>query len=64
MKKTSLGLNFNEAGAVAEGEDGDLVELDIPVKIEIAGRSFDLLIASEFKFSKNGTRANGSGEGP
>jgi PKD repeat protein len=60
-KKASLGLGFNQLGAVGEGE---VVTLDIPVRLEIAGRVFEVLLDSDFKFSKDGKKAAGEGEGP
>jgi PKD repeat protein len=60
-KKASLGLGFNQAGAVGEGE---VVTLEIPLRLEIAGRVFEVQLDSSFKFSKDGKKAVGEGEGP
>jgi len=62
-KKTSIGLEFNQAGAVGGGEDRE-VSVAIPVRIEIANHSFEVLIDSDFKFSKDGKKASGDGSGP
>jgi PKD repeat protein len=60
-KKASLGLGFNQAGAVGEGE---VVTLEIPLRLEIAGRVFEVQLDSSFKFSKDWKKAVGEGEGP
>ncbi len=62
VKRATLGLNFNQAGAVAGA--GNEVLMDMPMRIEIAGRSFEVVMDSEFTFKKGGTKAKGSGEGP
>ncbi|HYG73494.1 MAG TPA: PKD domain-containing protein [Planctomycetota bacterium] len=64
IKKASLGLGFNIAGAVVGPDPHDIVSLDIPVHLEIAGKIFEVPIASDFKFSDSGKKANGTGEGP
>lgn len=63
VKKASLGAGFGQAGVLPVGEDSD-VSVDLPIVVEIAGRRFDLIIPSEFEFSKNGKKAKGSGNGP
>jgi hypothetical protein len=40
----------------------DPVFEDIPVKIEIGGRVFEIEVDSEFFFSRDGLRGRGSGE--
>jgi hypothetical protein len=63
IKKASLGLGFNLAGAVVGVDPHELVTLDIPVRIEIAGRIFEVSVSSDFKFSADGKKAAGEGEG-
>jgi PKD repeat protein len=60
--KSSLGAKFNQAGALPGGDDE--IVIGIPVFIQIGSRSFEMLIDSEFKFTSNGAKAKGSGEGP
>jgi len=64
IKHANLGLGFNQAGAVEGTNPHDVVTVDIPVHIEAAGRSFDVMLTSDFKFHSSGTKANGSGTGP
>ena len=63
-KKASLGAGFNSSGVVAANDPSDFVEASVPVRLEIAGRVFEVLLDSEFKFSKDGRKASGSGDGP
>lgn len=62
VKKTSLGAEFNQAGALPGADDE--ASVGIPVHVEISGRVFELLIDSDFTFTKNGQKASGVGEGP
>lgn len=62
IKKASLGLGFNQAGATAGADPHDLVSVSIPVHLEIGGHSFEMLVPTDFKFSGGGTRAKGDGE--
>ena len=61
IKKANLGASFNLAGATVGGDPHDIVSQDIPVRLEIGTRSFELQVPSDFKFSGNGTRAKGDG---
>ena len=61
VKKTSLGAAFTQAGAVAGGELKEPVSAEIPVRIEIGSRVFEILVDSEFKFSNGGKKAMGGG---
>ncbi|HYF50501.1 MAG TPA: PKD domain-containing protein, partial [Planctomycetota bacterium] len=63
-KKASLGAGFNSSGIVAGADPSEFVEASVPIKLEIAGRVFEVLLDSEFKFSKDGRKASGSGDGP
>jgi predicted outer membrane repeat protein len=62
IKKASLGLGFNQAGATAGADPHDIVSVSIPVHLEIGGHSFEMLVPTDFKFSGGGTRAKGDGE--
>ena len=62
IKNADLGLGFNQAGAVKGADPSDIVDADIPVRITIGGRSFELNVASEFKFNSSGKRAKGEGD--
>ena len=64
IKKASLGLGFNQAGAIAGADLNDLVEATIPLFFQLGAHTYDLPIPSEFKFSSGGTRAKGTGDGP
>jgi hypothetical protein len=64
IKKATLGQGFNLAGALPGADAHDVVTVNIPVRVEIAGRVFEVPIESDFKFSGDGKRATGSGEGP
>ena len=64
IKNASLGTGFNLLGAVASADLHDIISVDIPLHIELAGRTFDILIPSDFKFSSGGTKAKGGGTGP
>lgn len=64
LKRASLGLGFNQAGVLATADLHDVITMDIPIHIEIAGRTFDVPISTDFKFRKNGTAATGNGTGP
>ena len=64
LKHASLGLGFNQAGVLATADLHDVVTMDIPIHIEIAGRTFDVPISTDFKFRKGGTAATGNGTGP
>jgi PKD repeat protein len=64
VKKASLGLGFNTAGAVVNPDPHDLTQIDIPVHLEVAGKVFEVPVPSEFKFSADGKKASGGGEGP
>ncbi|HYG78129.1 MAG TPA: Ig-like domain-containing protein, partial [Planctomycetota bacterium] len=44
VKKASLGLGFNQLGVTAHGDPSDIVEKDIPVRLEIGTRSFEVLV--------------------
>jgi len=59
-----LALGFNQAGAVAGGDPSDIVTVQIPIRLEIAGRVFEVSIESDFKFSGDAKKASGSGDGP
>ena len=62
IKNASLGLGFNQAGVTAGGDPHDVVSKDIPVHLEIGGRSFELQVPSDFKFNSDGTKARVDGE--
>jgi PKD repeat protein len=61
IKHADLGLGFNSAGAV-QGGVNDFVEVDIPVRITIGSRVFEISVPSEFKFNGNGKKGRGTGE--
>ncbi|HEY3322248.1 MAG TPA: PKD domain-containing protein, partial [Planctomycetota bacterium] len=61
IKKASLGAGFNQQGVLGNGDPHDSVQADVPLKLEIAGRSFDVQVPSEFKFNAEGTKAKGTG---
>ncbi|MCY3023829.1 MAG: PKD domain-containing protein [Planctomycetota bacterium] len=62
IKSASLGAGFNQAGAVVGADPTDTVSVDIPAKIEIGDRSFEVVVPSEFDFNNDGTKAKGNGE--
>jgi len=62
IKNASLGAGFNQAGAVVGADPKDTVSVDIPARIEIADRSFEVAVPSDFDFSSDGTKARGEGE--
>ena len=62
IKKASLGAGFNQAGAVVGADPTDTVTKDIPAKIEIGDRSFEVAVPSDFDFNNDGTKARGEGE--
>lgn len=64
LSHANLGSGFNLAGAVATADLHDLISVDIPVRIELAGRVFDIVIPSDFKFSHAGVQSKGGGIGP
>ncbi len=64
VKKANLGVGFNQAGAVPGGDPSDPVDVSIPVRLEIAGRIFEVSIDSSFKFGNSGKKATGEGDGP
>jgi hypothetical protein len=61
IKHASLGLAFNQAGAIAGGDPHDIVSQDIPVHFEIGGHSYEMLVPTDFKFSGDRSRAKGDG---
>ncbi|HEY3322160.1 MAG TPA: Ig-like domain-containing protein [Planctomycetota bacterium] len=61
IKKASLGAGFNQQGILGNGDPHDSVSADVPLKLEIAGRSFEIQIPSEFRFNAEGTKAKGTG---
>jgi len=64
LTHADLGLAFNQAGVLATSDPKQTVKMDIPIHIEIAGRTFDVPITTKFKFKKQGTAATGTGSGP
>jgi hypothetical protein len=64
IKKADLGAGFNAAGALVGPDPKDTVSVPIPITIELARRAFELSIPSDFRFSSDGKKAKGSGEGP
>ena len=62
VKNASLGVGFNQLGVLTNGDPSDVIEKDIPVRLEIGTRSFEVLVPSEFKFNTTGQKAKGSGE--
>ena len=64
LKKADLGVAFNQAGIIAGGDSSELVTADVPVRIELGNRIIDVLVETDFKFSRDGKKASGEGEGP
>ncbi len=64
LKKANLGVGFNQTGIVALTDTKEIVPANVPVRLEVAGRIYEILVESEFKFSRNGKRASGGGDGP
>ncbi|MCY3018684.1 MAG: Ig-like domain-containing protein [Planctomycetota bacterium] len=62
IKNASLGEGFNLAGAHVGADPTDTVSVDIPAKIEIGDRSFEVVVPSDFDFNNDGTKAKGNGE--
>ncbi|HYG75948.1 MAG TPA: PKD domain-containing protein [Planctomycetota bacterium] len=62
VKNANLGLGFNQLGVIGNGDPSDIVEKDIPVRLEIGTRSFEVLVPSEFKFNAAGQKARGEGD--
>ncbi|HEY3319276.1 MAG TPA: LamG-like jellyroll fold domain-containing protein [Planctomycetota bacterium] len=61
LQYADLGAAFNRAGAVFHGDAAKTVNVDIPLKLEIGDRSFEIDVPSAFEFNGDGTRANGTG---
>jgi hypothetical protein len=62
IKKADIGAGFNQAGALAGTDANDTVTVDIPVRLTIGDRTFDVAVPSEFDFNNDGTKARGDGE--
>ncbi|HYG73401.1 MAG TPA: Ig-like domain-containing protein, partial [Planctomycetota bacterium] len=61
VKNASLGAGFNQMGVLGNNDPSDVIEKDIPVRLEIGTRSFEVLVPSEFKFNARGQKAKGIG---
>jgi len=62
VKNASLGAGFNQLGVLSNGDPSDVIEKDIPVRLEIGPRTFEVLVPSEFKFDASGKKAKGTGD--
>lgn len=59
VKNAALGLGFNQAGVLDDNDD--LVEVTLPIRIDIGAKSFEVNTDAVFQFNRTGTRARGEG---